>query len=51
MLVVGQKTGPLTVLRMDETGQNDQGFIVTWPANNYLNTNFHVAAQTPATAS
>ena len=24
------------------TGQNDQGFIVTWPVDNFLNTKFHV---------
>ena len=29
-LAVGQKTGPLTVVRMDEAGNNDQGFTVTW---------------------
>ncbi|HMH65090.1 MAG TPA: hypothetical protein VK515_05865 [Rhizomicrobium sp.] len=52
VLVVGQKTGPLTVLRMDEQGRNDQGFNVTWPVNNYLNTKFTVestgAPGTPA---
>jgi hypothetical protein len=52
VLVVGQKTGPLTVLRMDEQGRNDQGFKVTWPVNNYLNTKFSVestgAPGTPA---
>src|SRR3569833_2163407 len=41
-LAVGQKTGPLTLLRMDETGKNDQGFTVTWPVDNFLNTKFHV---------
>ena len=43
VLVVGEKTGPLTVLRMDEKGNNDQRFVVTWPVNNYLNTKFSVA--------
>ena len=43
VLVVGEKTGPLTVIRMDEQGRNDQRFIVTWPVNNYLNTKFTVA--------
>ena len=43
VLVVGEKSGPLTVLRMDEKGNNDQRFIVTWPVNNYLNTKFTVA--------
>jgi len=42
VLVVGQKTGPLTVVRMDETGKNDQGFTITWPVDNFLNTKFHV---------
>jgi hypothetical protein len=43
VLVVGEKTGPLTVIRMDEQGRNDQRFVVTWPVNNYLNTKFTVA--------
>jgi hypothetical protein len=42
-LAVGGKTGPLTILRMDETGKNDQGFTVTWPVNNFINTKFQVA--------
>ena len=42
VLAVGQKTGPLTVLRMDETGKNDQGFTVSWPVDNFINTKFHV---------
>ena len=42
VLIVGQKTGPLTVLRMDEKGRNDQGFTVTWPIDNFINTKFHV---------
>jgi hypothetical protein len=44
VLVVGQKTGPLTVVRMDETGKNDAGLTITWPVDNFLNTKFHVAA-------
>ena len=43
VLAVGKKTGPLTILRMDEAGNNDQGFIVTWPVDNFINTHFHVA--------
>jgi hypothetical protein len=43
VLVVGQKTGPLTVVRMDETGKNDQGLTITWPVDNFINTRFHVA--------
>jgi hypothetical protein len=41
-LVVGQKTGPLSVVRMDETGQNDQGFTVTWAVDNFINTHFRI---------
>jgi hypothetical protein len=41
-LVVGQRTGPLTVLRMDETGKNDQGFTVTWTVDNFINTHFRI---------
>jgi hypothetical protein len=41
-LAVGQKTGPLTLVRMDEKGKNDQGFVITWPVDNFLNTKFHV---------
>jgi hypothetical protein len=44
VLAVGQKTGPLTLVRMDETGKNDQGFTITWPVDNFINTRFHVAA-------
>jgi hypothetical protein len=44
VLVVGQKTGPLTLVRMDETGRNDQGFTITWPVDNFINTRFHVAS-------
>jgi hypothetical protein len=42
LLAVGRKDGPLTVLRMDEAGKNDQGFTVTWPSDNFINTHFHV---------
>lgn len=42
LLAVGQKTGPLTILRMDETGKNDQGFVITWPVDNFINTRFSV---------
>jgi len=41
-LVVGQKTGPLTVIRMDEKGRNDQGFSVTWAVDNFINTHFRI---------
>jgi len=44
VLAVGQKSGPLTLVHMDETGKNDQGFTITWPVDNFLNTRFHVAA-------
>jgi len=33
----------LTIVRMDETGRNDQGFTVTWAVDNFLNTKFRVA--------
>jgi hypothetical protein len=42
LLVVGKKAGPLTVLHMDEKGNNDQGFTVTWPIDNFINTRFTV---------
>jgi hypothetical protein len=42
LLAVGRKDGPLSVLRMDEAGKNDQGFTVTWPLDNFINTHFHV---------
>jgi hypothetical protein len=42
LLAVGRKDGPLTVLRMDEAGKNDQGFTVIWPADNFINTHFRV---------
>jgi len=44
VLVVGARTGPLSVVRMDESGRNDQGFTITWPVDNFLNTKFHVAS-------
>jgi hypothetical protein len=43
VLAVGQKTGPLTIVRMDERGANDKGLVITWPVDNFLNTKFHVA--------
>lgn len=43
-LVVGKRTGPLTVVRMDQKGNNDQGFNITWAVDNFLNTKFHVAS-------
>jgi hypothetical protein len=42
LLAVGRKDGPLTILRMDEAGKNDQGYAVTWPADNFINTHFRV---------
>jgi hypothetical protein len=42
VLVVGQKTGPLAAVRMDETGKNTQGFTITWPVDNFINTRFRV---------
>jgi hypothetical protein len=42
LLAVGHKDGPLTVLRMDEMGKNDQGFAVIWPSDNFINTHFRV---------
>ncbi|HVW73242.1 MAG TPA: hypothetical protein VHC39_06360 [Rhizomicrobium sp.] len=44
VLAIGQKTGPLTLVRMDENGKNDQGFTITWPVDNFLNTRFHVVS-------
>ena len=41
-LVVGQKTGPLTLVRMDQDGKNDQGFVITAAENNFINTHFEV---------
>ena len=43
LLAIGKTTGPLTLVRMDETGKNDQGFNITWPVDNFINTHFHVA--------
>lgn len=42
LLAVGQKDGPLSVIRMDEAGNNSQGFTVTWPIDNFINTHFKV---------
>lgn len=44
VLAVGRRTGPLTVVRMDETGRNNQGFTITWPVDNFINTRFSVTA-------
>jgi hypothetical protein len=44
VLAVGAQKGPLTVLRMDETGKNDQGMTITWPVDNFINTHFHVVS-------
>jgi hypothetical protein len=43
VLAVGRKTGPLTIVRMDEHGVNDKGLVITSPVDNFLNTKFHVA--------
>jgi hypothetical protein len=42
LLAVGHQDGPLTVLRMDEAGKNEQGFTVSWPTDNFINTHFRV---------
>ncbi len=42
-LVVGKRTGPLTVVRMDQKGNNDKGLTITWRLDNFLNTRFQVA--------
>ncbi len=42
-LVVGKRTGPLTVVRMDQKGNNDRGLNITWRLDNFLNTRFQVA--------
>lgn len=42
VLAVGKRTGPLTIVRMDERGNNDKGLTITWPVDNFLNTKFHV---------
>lgn len=44
VLAVGKRTGPLTIVRMDERGNNDKGLTITWPVDNFINTKFHVAA-------
>lgn len=43
VLAVGSKSGPLTVVRMNERGTNDKGLVITWPVDNFLNTKFHVS--------
>lgn len=42
-LVVGKRTGPLTIVRMDQKGNNDKGLNITWRIDNFLNTRFQVA--------
>ena len=42
-LVVGKKAGPLTIVRMDQKGNNDKGLAITWKIDNFLNTRFSVA--------
>jgi hypothetical protein len=42
-MVVGKKTGPLTIVRMDQKGKNNRGLTITWPVDNFLNTKFRVA--------
>ena len=42
VLAVGKRTGPLTIVRMDPQGGNDQGLKITWPVDNFINTKFHV---------
>ena len=42
VLAVGKKTGPLTIVRMDQHGNNDQGLKITWPVDNFINTKFQV---------
>jgi hypothetical protein len=34
----------MTVVRMDETGTNDSGFVITWPVDNFINTHFRVTS-------
>ena len=41
-LAVGAEKGPLTIVRMDEAGKNEQSFTITWPVDNFINTKFHV---------
>jgi hypothetical protein len=43
VMAVGAASGPLTIVRMDETGKNDAGLTITWPVDNFLNTHFRVA--------
>ena len=43
VLAVGAASGPLTIVRMDETGKSDAGLTITWPVDNFLNTHFRVA--------
>lgn len=48
VLAVGQRTGPLAVVRMDENGKTDNGFVITWPVDNFINTHFHITAPSGA---
>lgn len=41
-LAVGGASGPLKIVRMDESGKNDQGLTITWPVDNFINTHFRV---------
>ena len=41
--MVGKRTGPLTIVRMDQKGNNDKGLNITWRIDNFLNTRFQVA--------
>jgi hypothetical protein len=41
-LAVGQASGPLQIVRMDESGKNDAGLTITWPIDNFINTHFRV---------
>jgi hypothetical protein len=48
-LVVGQAIGPLKIVRMDESGKNDQGLTITWAVDNFINTHFRVTEPTGLT--
>jgi len=43
VLAVGKTNGPLSVVRMDETGKNDQGLSISWAVDNFINTRFKIA--------
>src|SRR5476649_2562071 len=42
-LAVGGASGPLQIVRMDESGKNEQGFTITWTVDNFINTHFRVS--------